>query len=295
MCKSFHDRAQRGLWPCALGNWSLVLLAGVTILASTGCDKLRARDHMNQGVASFRNAKYNDAVEHFKQAAALEPDNPNARAYLATAYMVQWIPGAISPENVEFSTKAKEEFMKVLEKDPNNTTALASLASLAYNAAQALPLDQKLALYDEAAGWNKKRIAADDKDKEAYYMLGVISWAKWYPALNLARANLHMKPEDPGPIKDKKVKEELRSQYGAIVDDGIANLQKAIDIDKEYDDAMAYMNLLIREKADLADSPEEYKKDVEVADGWVQKALDTKKIKAARQPTTGGIVQDTKQ
>ena len=47
---------------------------------------------------------------------------------------------------------------------------------------------------------------------------------------------------------------------------------------------MAYMNLLIRERADLADTPEEYKKEVETADNWVQKTLDTKKIKAARQP-----------
>lgn len=278
-----------------LSNWSLLLLAGVTILASTGCDKLKARDQMNQGVASFRNAKYSDAVEHFKQAAALEPDNPNGALYLATAYMVQWIPGAESPENIEFSNKAKEGFLKVLEKDPNNTTALASLASLAYNAAQSLPLDKKMEKYDEAAQWNKKRIAVDDKDKEAYYMLGVIAWAKWYPALNLARVNLHMKPEDPGPLKDKKVKDDLRTQYGTTIEDGISNLKKAIEIDKEYDDAMAYMNLLVREKADLADSPDEYKKEIEEADGWVQKALDTKKIKAARQPTTGGIVQDTKQ
>ena len=85
--------------------WSVALLAGVAVLATTGCDKLKARDHMNQGVASFRNAKYNDAVEHFKQAAALEPDNPNGPLYLATAYMVQWIPGAESPENIEFSLR----------------------------------------------------------------------------------------------------------------------------------------------------------------------------------------------
>jgi hypothetical protein len=108
-----------------------------------------------------------------------------------------------------------------------------------------------------------------------------------------ARAELRMKPEDPGPIKDKKVKEELRAKYAAMVDEGIANLQKALDIDKEYDDAMAYMNLLIRERADLLDSPDEYKKQIEIADGWVQKNLDTKKAKAARTPTTGGIVQET--
>jgi tetratricopeptide (TPR) repeat protein len=268
------------------------LLAGVAVIASTSCDKLKARDHMNQGVAAFKNAKYADAVEHFKQAAQLEPDNPNARAYLATAYMVQWIPGAESPENVAFADKAKEEFNNILKQDPKNTTALASLASIAYQSAQSLPLEQKLQKYDEAINYNKQLIAVDDKNKEAYYTLGVIAWAKWYPALNLARVNLHMKPEDPGPLKDKKVKDELREKYLPIINEGIQDLEKAIEIDKEYDDAMAYLNLLNREKADLADNPEDYKKQIDVADNWLQKALDTKKIKAARQPASGGIVQD---
>ena len=47
------------------------------------------------------------------------------------------------------------------------------------------------------------------------------------------------------------------------------------------------MNLLTRERADLADTPEEYKKDVEEADNWVQKALETKKIKAERVAKKG--------
>jgi hypothetical protein len=120
----------------------------------------------------------------------------------------------------------------------------------------------------------------------------VITWAKWYPALMTARANLRMKAEDPGPIKDKKVKEDLRGQYLPMIDDGIANLNKALEIDKEYEDAMSYLNLLIRERADLLDNPDDYKKQIEIADGWVQKALDTKKAKAARQPTSGGITAE---
>ena len=67
-----------------------------------------------------------------------------------------------------------------------------------------------------------------------------------------ARAKLGMKPEDPGPIKDKKLKEELKAKWGAVVDGGIKNLEKALEIDQEYDDAMAYMNLLYRERADLS-------------------------------------------
>ena len=78
------------------------------------------------------------------------------------------------------------------------------------------------------------------------------------------------------------------------VDEGVANMQKALDIDKEYDDAMAYMNLLIRYRADLDDSTDAYKKDVEEADNWVQKALATKKIKAERKPQAGGITTESK-
>ncbi|HSP69188.1 MAG TPA: tetratricopeptide repeat protein [Bryobacteraceae bacterium] len=267
---------------------SAALLAAAIVLAGTGCSYLKSRDHLNQGIASFRNAKYSDAVEHFEQAIKLDPQWSTPRLYLATSYMVQWIPGAESPENLEFARKAKEEFQKVLDKDANDKNALASLAMLAFNQAQSLPLDQKLKMFDESAKWQRRRIEVDPKEKEAYYSLGVIAYQKWIPALMTARSNLRMRPEDPGPLKDKKVKEELKADYGPIVEEGMQNLNKALEIDPEYDDAMAYLNLLIRERADLLDSPDDYKKQVEVADGWLQKALDTKKIKAARaakQPT----------
>jgi tetratricopeptide (TPR) repeat protein len=269
-------------------------LAGLVVLFGTGCDKLKSRDLLNRGVQAYKSAKYTDAIENFKQAIQLDPNNPNARLYLATAYMTQWIPGAESPENKQLADSAKSQFMQVLSKDPKDKIALASLASLSYNQAQSLPPEEKVKKFDEAREWNLKLIEADPKNKEAYYSLGVIAWAKWYPALGKARAELGMKPEDPGPIKDKKVKEELKAKYSGVIEEGIQNLQKALEVDPEYDDAMAYMNLLIRERADLADTPDEYKKQTEIADNWVQKALDTKKKKAARQPANVGIVQETK-
>lgn len=273
----------------------LLMAAGLLTAAAlflSGCDKLKSRDDINQGAQAFRAAKYGVAIEKFKEAIALDPSNPSPRLFLATSYMQQWIPGAESPENAEMAQKATDEFNKVLETDPNNIAALASLASLAYNSASSLPPEKKVEKFDEAAKWQKKVAEVDPKNKEAYYWLGVITWAKWYPALMTARANLRMKAEDPGPIKDKKVKEELRAQYLPMIDDGIANLNKALEIDHEYYDAMSYLNLLIRERADLDDTPDEYKKNVEIADGWVQKALDTKKAIAARQPVSGGITAE---
>ena len=49
-----------------------------------------------------------------------------------------------------------------------------------------------------------------------------------------------------------------------------------------------------RERADLDDDVEQYKKDIQIAGDWVQKALQTKKAKAERKPTGGGITTDGK-
>jgi tetratricopeptide (TPR) repeat protein len=280
---------------------STLLLAGIgcLILLATGCDKLKSRDAMNHGVQAYKGAKYPEAVDDFKTAVQLDPDNATPRLYLAIAYMSQYIPGAISPENLQFAQQAKDEFMKVLAKNPSDTTALNYLASLNYQQAQSMPdLDQKIKKLDESKEWYVKLIAADPKNKEAYYSLAVIDWVKWYAAWMKARADLGLKPEEPGPLKDKKVKADLQAQYSGIIDDGIKNLQTALDIDPNYDDAMAYMNLLIREKADLDDTPDQYKADIDSADKWVQKALDTKKAKAAaaaKAAQTGGITQDSPQ
>ncbi len=138
------------------------LAVGLLVLIGTGCDKLKSRDKLNRGVQAYKSAKYADAVDDFKEAVALDPTNLTGRLYLATAYMSQYIPGAQSPENLQVAKQAKEEFIKVLDKDPNDKTALASLASLSYQQAQSMDdLEGKLKKLDEAKEWYLKLIAAD--------------------------------------------------------------------------------------------------------------------------------------
>jgi tetratricopeptide (TPR) repeat protein len=109
-----------------------------------------------------------------------------------------------------------------------------------------------------------------------------------------ARAKLGMRPEDPGPLKDKKVREEIKARQWNQIEQGIKDLEKALELDREYDEAMAYLNLLFRQRADLEDTPEAYKKDTEIADTWIQRTLETKKAKAARAPAAQGITQETR-
>ncbi len=262
----------------------VITTAAVTLALlafASGCEKLKARDALNKGVAAYKATKYEEASRKFKEAIEADPEFDVARLYLATSYMSQWIPGADSPENKAMAKMAEDEFMTVLNKNPKEKLAIESIASMRYNQANAYTtLEDKLRVMDDAKIWYQKLVDVDPDNAKAYYSMGVIAWSKWYPKYKMAREAAKMKQEDPGPIKDKKIREELKENYGALVEEGIGYLTKAVEIDKIYDDAMAYLNLLIRERADLADNEADYKKDIETADNWVAKALEAKKIKA---------------
>jgi tetratricopeptide (TPR) repeat protein len=267
---------------------SLVALA----MLSAGCSKLKARDNLNKGVNAFKAGQYTAAADAFKEAIDLDPDLPSARLYLATAYMTQYVPGSEAPENMRNAQSALQQFQTALNSNldaKNKILAMESLANLYYNMKD----------YPKAEEWNKKVIAADPNNKEAYYTLGVIAWSQFVPSWREARASQGIKPEDPGPLKDAKpakakkgeappsdLKADLKAKYWQTLTDGINDEKKALEIDPEYENAMAYMNLLIRYRADLDDTKDQYIADAKEADGWVQKALETTKKKAAKKSAT---------
>jgi tetratricopeptide (TPR) repeat protein len=252
----------------------------------SGCAKLQSRDEMNKGVMAYKNNHYPAAVQHFTQAVTLDPTNQNAQLYLATSYMIQWVPGADSPDNKKNYDAAQTEFNKILASDPKNSLALASLASMAYNDASSGTPEHKAQAMEEAKKWNLKRIEVDPKDAEAYYYLGVIDWAQAFTPIQTERVNQKMKADDPGPIKDVKIRDSLKEKYAKTIDDGLDNLKKCLEIDKENEDAMSYVNLLLRKKADLEDTTDAAKADIAQAEDWSNKSLDMKKIKAARPAKT---------
>jgi hypothetical protein len=75
---------------------------------------------------------------------------------------------------------------------------------------------------------------------------------------------------------------QFQQKYGAIVDEGIGSLQKAIQLREDYDDAMAYLNLLYRQKADMETTPDAHDTDVKLANDLVEKvkAIKQKKMEA---------------
>lgn len=260
----------------------LALMAvGLALFSTAGCNKLKARDQLNKGVTSYKNARYEEAIDHFQKAVALDPGLINARLYLATAYAQQYIPGVEAEDNNRLGQQAIDEYKAVLERDPKNINSVKGIAYLYL----------QMKKFEDSKQYYRKALELDPNDPEPYYSVAVIDWTQTYQPRMEERAKLGLKPEEP--LKDKKVCEVLREKNTPVIKDGIGMLEKALELRPDYDDAMAYLNLLYRERADLqCDDPAARAADLKTADEWVDKTLATKKAKAEKQPGAQGITLD---
>ncbi len=269
------------------GRVLTVLLVLLALFSTIGCSKLRARDQLNKGVQSYKNAQYEGAIEHFKNAVELDPSLVTARLYLATAYAQQYIPGADSPDNNRYAEQAIEVFKQVLAQNPPKEQQIHSLKGIA-------SLYFGMKKFDQAREYYQKVADLDPNDPESYYSLAVIDWMQAYQPDQTIRASLGMKPTDD--LKDKKACADLKAKNAQKVEDGIQNLQKALQIRPDYDDAMAYLNLLYRQRAEYeCDNLDARKADLKLADDWVDKTMATKKAKAEKAGPTGIVTTESNQ
>jgi tetratricopeptide (TPR) repeat protein len=261
----------------------LVFAAGLS-----GCDKLKARDLLNKGVGAFKNGQYDAAVEDFKQAKDLDPSLLNARLYLATAYASQYIPGAPSEQNKNIGKQAIAEFKEILQTNPDNLSAIDGIGSILFQMA-GTPYDPKL--FEESKTYHQKHIQLKPEDPEPYYWIGVIDWTLAFRANGEIRRdynekNIRKQVKETEPLP-AAVRGDYVSKYGSLIDEGIADLQKAITLRPDYDDAMAYLNLLYRRKADTVASADERASLEKQADDLVDKVKEVKQKRASQPaPTT---------
>jgi tetratricopeptide (TPR) repeat protein len=229
------------------------------------------------GVDSYKSAHYEDAVRHFEKAVDLDRANLKARLYLATACLSQYIPGVDTPDNIRWGSEAIDQYHHVLDEDSGPTEKVNSAKGIGY-----VYLNMKK--FEDAAHYYQIASDLDPKDPEPFYSLGVMDWTQSYQSRMEARTRLGLRPEENLDARNKdqqKVCDELRAKDMTFVEHGIDSLKKAIELRPDYDDAMAYLNLTYREKADLeCDDPAARTQDLKTADHWVDKTLAVKKAKA---------------
>jgi len=255
--------------------YKIALLAALLPLLalSSGCRKLRARDQLNKGVGAFRNAQFQAAIMHFKEAVSLDPTLLNAKLYLATAYFNQYIPSGESPENLKIAQQAIDAYQEVLTADPNNSNAIASIAQIYY-------YEKK---FDKAKEYQHHLLQVEPNNPVPYYWIGVLDWAIAFPRTQQMRKDLKIEfpkdPKDPSslPPFPPKARAQLAEQNGPLVNEGVEVLQKAIQLKPNDFETMAYLNLLYRQKADLEPDAAARQADLKQAEDWTNKALALRK------------------
>ena len=264
-----------------------VSLLAVAVLGLGGCDKLKARDQLNRGIQSFKAGQTEAAIENFKQATQLDPNLMMAKLYLGTAYQSSYIPGAPSDENQRMGKQALEVYQEVLAADPNNLDAIDRVGALLNSMAQVPFSVDKL---NESKSYWQKHISLSPNDADPYYWIGVIDWKLAYntnmamrSAYNHIPENYKKQVHDDQPMPPQ-VRDKFAAEQAKTVDEGLAALKKATELRQDYDDAIAYLSLMDRQKADMSTNPAERDDLLKTADSLMDQVKQIKQKKAAAQP-----------
>jgi tetratricopeptide (TPR) repeat protein len=262
-----------------------VALAGM-VLSISGCNRLEARDQLNKGVEAYKGAHYEEAIGHFQKATELDPNLPMAKSYLATAMAQDVVPGLDTPDNLRNAQQAITIFKDVLQQDPGDVNSMKQIGAIYYSI-------KKL---DDAKQWQKKVLAMHPKDAEAAYWIGMIDWTQAHENVLAALLPAGVDDDGNGNAKaPKKVMEQIKEENTPLVEEGLTYLTQAVANKPNYDDAMAYLNLIYRRKADLDwNNPAARKQDLAQADEWRTKAMGARKANEEKKNQgPGGITMDS--
>jgi len=268
---------------------SAILLGAVAFAAIGlgGCDKLKARDLLHQGTQAYAAGQTDAAIADFQKAMALDPNLLTAQLYLATAYQQQYVPSASTPENNRIGDEALAQYKAVLDKDPSNVTAINGLGSLLFSMAGTPFSPEK---FQESKDYWEKYIQVKPDDAEPYYWIGLIDWTLAYHANQMMRSEYNHANAKKQIHDDQPLPPDLRAKFtaeeSATVAEAVDMLQKAIQRRSDYDDAVAYLSLMYRQKADMSSSPSERDDMLKQEDALLDQVKQIKQKKAAAQPSS---------
>jgi tetratricopeptide (TPR) repeat protein len=227
----------------------LVLCVGLT-----GCEKFEARTAFKQANVSYKNENYREAIAGYERGLRLDPTAKKVWRSLGLAAMAVYRPGDTTPANLEYAKTALDAFEKYAAAFPQDpkvqeyilTILMGSerydeaLKRLRENAAKN-PADKptlqaitsilvKQKKLDEAHNFVKS--LGPRADSMNYYTVGVAAWDQAY--------------------HDPMLPNEERAR---VVELGIEDLRKSVQMTPDSFDSNVYLNLILREKAKLETDP----------------------------------------
>jgi len=240
--------------PHASRPGSLLLLAGLAAVAlgGSGCDELKSRGEIQEGNRLYLEGHYEKSVEKFDSALQRTPSLIIGHHNAGLAYYKLFSPGVETPANTAAAQKAAEHFTTYLEAYPTDRKVISLLTTLWLDSGQydkaltywgnvlakdpnSLDVMDKLAninrqagKYDEALKWHEKRVQLETSKSgklKAYLDIAQMEWSRLQKA------------------------EMVDSERLAVVDLGIAALQKAEALDPDQAQVQSLMGSLYQHRA----------------------------------------------
>lgn len=245
-------------------------------------------------VSGAKDYRYSFTVENGTPTLTGENHGPVLiKQTLAEILAWKYTEGDQSEEVIDRENDLLAAFKAELVKDPNNVTAMDNIGALLFRMA-GQPFDKSK--FEESKTYFQRHIQLKPQDPEPYYWVGVTDWYLAYHENQEVR-RAYNKEQLPNQIKDADplpptVRADYVSKYGAMVEDGITDLEKAILLRPNYDDAMAYLNLLYRRKADMVKTEADRASFQKKADDLVDKvkAIQQANEAAGKAPRVIGLL-----
>jgi tetratricopeptide (TPR) repeat protein len=254
-----------------LSQTRIAIVLAILVATSSGCgviNRIRAKNQLNEAARTYREGRFEEAEQHSRQAAELDPDNKTAPMFIARTIHAQYRPGVQTPENIAKAQKAIEAYQKILDKNPKDEEAYKAIAYL-YGATKE---DDKL------RQWITARASSDatepEKRAEAYIVLASKDWDCSFKITELPSNKVTTvdPANNKATVSYKKPKDQKDFDTAQMcVKQGLGEAENAIKFDPNNESAWSYKTNLLLEASKLAemdgksDVKQEYQKQYEVA------------------------------
>jgi len=236
-----------------LSRTRIAIILAFLVVSSSGCgviNRIRAKNQLNEAARAYREAHFEEAEQHARNALALDPNNKTAPLFIARIVHREYQPGVNNPANIAKARQAIAEYQKILEKDPKNEEAYKAVASLL----GAIHEDQKQREWIEKRAHDPNIDA--EKRAEAYVVLASKDWHCSNEITDLPTNKITtIDPvKNKATLSYKKPKDEKDFQTAKMcVAKGLEEIENAIKLDPNNEFAWSYKTNLLLEASKLAE------------------------------------------
>jgi hypothetical protein len=233
-----------------LSRTSIAALLVALVAASGGCtlvNRVRAKNALNEGARAYRDGRFADAEEKFRDAFNLDPSQKNAPLFIARAVQQQFKPGVQTPENLAVGEKAVGAYQDILKLDPSNEDAYKAIVFLYGQMKNEDKVNQLLA---ERA----KSGPTSTAKSEALTILASKQWNCSYEITEQKENKTTENRPDKILIHYKKPANQADfDKAQQCTTEGLRLAEEAASLDPNNPNAWSYKANLLREKSKMAE------------------------------------------